>query len=62
MSTTPVNHRLSRPRDGRWIAGVCAGIAQRFGISPLLTRVLFLFVPGPNLLIYIALWIVVPEE
>jgi phage shock protein C len=54
--------QLVRPRDDRWIAGVCAGLARRFDIPPLLARILFLFVPGPNVIIYIVLWIIMPEE
>jgi phage shock protein C len=57
--------RLVRPREGRWIAGVCAGLARRFGLSPTLVRVLFLLsclLPGPQFLAYIALWIIVPNE
>ena len=58
MATT----QLVRPRDDRWIAGVCAGLARRFDIPPLLARILFLFVPGPNVVIYLVLWIIMPEE
>ncbi|HWG99204.1 MAG TPA: PspC domain-containing protein, partial [Pilimelia sp.] len=32
---------LARSRDNRWIAGVCAGLARRFGLSPGLVRLLF---------------------
>ena len=56
---------LVRPRKGRWIAGVCAGIAQRFDTSPLLVRVLFVastIIPGPQFVVYIALWIFIPSE
>lgn len=53
---------LVRSRQDRIIAGVCAGIGHRFGISPWLTRILFLFVPGPNLLVYGVLWLLIPEE
>jgi phage shock protein PspC (stress-responsive transcriptional regulator) len=56
---------LSRPRHGRVIAGVCAGLAHRFGISPLAVRILFLLsclLPGPQILLYFALWIIVPTE
>lgn len=55
---------LKRPRQGRIIAGVCAGIARRYGWSPTVVRVVFvlsLLLPGPQFLIYIALWILVPE-
>jgi phage shock protein C len=54
-----------RPRDGRVIAGVAAGLADRFGMSRQTMRLLFvlsLILPGPQVLIYLILWIVVPEE
>ena len=57
--------KLSRPRDDRWIAGVCSGLARRFGTSSLTMRVLFLLsclLPGPQFLIYLALWIMVPNQ
>jgi phage shock protein PspC (stress-responsive transcriptional regulator) len=57
--------RLIRPRDGRWIAGVCAGLARRFNMSPATVRLLFILsclLPGPQVLVYLALWIVMPSE
>lgn len=56
---------LTRPTRGRVIAGVCAGIAQRFGVSPFMVRLLFLLsllLPGPQILIYLAMWIIVPSD
>ena len=56
---------LSRPRNGRVLAGVCAGIGKRFGISPFLVRVVFLvsmLLPGPQVLVYLAGWILIPDE
>ena len=56
---------LVRPRRGRWIAGVCAALAQRFDVSPLLVRVVFVvstLIPGPQFIVYIALWILIPSE
>jgi phage shock protein PspC (stress-responsive transcriptional regulator) len=47
------------------IAGVCAGIAQRFGLSANTVRLLFILsclLPGPQFLIYIILWIALPSE
>lgn len=55
---------LVRPRNDRVIAGVCAGLARRFGMKSGTMRFLFVLsclLPGPQVLIYIALWIVVPE-
>jgi phage shock protein PspC (stress-responsive transcriptional regulator) len=60
-----VNGRLTRPRNDRWIAGVCAGLARRFGWSPGMVRLLFLvscLLPGPQVLIYIVLWVLMPNE
>jgi phage shock protein PspC (stress-responsive transcriptional regulator) len=56
---------LVRPRKGRWLAGVCAGLAERFDTSPLLVRALFVastIIPGPQFLIYVLLWILIPSE
>ncbi|HZA03457.1 MAG TPA: PspC domain-containing protein [Propionibacteriaceae bacterium] len=56
---------LSRPRDDRVIAGVCSGIARRFGIDPTIVRILFvasLLLPGPQILIYLAAWVLMPNE
>ncbi|GAA1827376.1 PspC domain-containing protein [Microlunatus capsulatus] len=56
---------LVRPRRDRMIAGVCSGIARRFGVSANLVRVIFLvslLIPGPQFLIYLAAWILMPQE
>ena len=56
---------LTRPRDNRMIAGVCSGIARRFGIDPTIVRLAFvasLLLPGPQFLIYIAAWVLMPDE
>ncbi len=56
---------LSRPRSGAMIAGVCAGLARRFGWSVGIVRlitVLSLLLPGPQLIVYVVLWIVIPKE
>ena len=60
MTTT-----LTRPQDQKVIAGVCAGLAQRFGWRPRRVRLLFVLsclLPGPQFLIYIALWIMIPQQ
>jgi phage shock protein PspC (stress-responsive transcriptional regulator) len=57
---------LVRPRDGRVLAGVCAGLGRRFGIDPWPARLLFvlllLVIPGSQLLIYPILWLLMPAE
>ena len=57
--------RLSRPRNDRWIAGVCSGLARPFGMSANTMRLIFVIsclLPGPQFLLYLALWIVLPNE
>lgn len=57
---------LVRPRDGRVLGGVCAGLGRRFGIDPWPARLLFVLLlmvlPGSQLLIYPILWILMPLE
>ena len=56
---------LKRPRQGRIIAGVCAAIARRFGWNPTAVRLLTLLsfvIPGPQIVIYLALWILIPQD
>jgi phage shock protein PspC (stress-responsive transcriptional regulator) len=56
---------LTRPQQGRVIAGVCAGLAERFGWNANLVRLLFLLsclLPGPQFVIYIVLWAVIPAS
>jgi phage shock protein PspC (stress-responsive transcriptional regulator) len=63
MASSP--RRLTRPRDNRWIAGVCSGLARRFGMSANLMRLIFVLsclLPGPQVVIYLALWIIMPNE
>ncbi|MGY1454437.1 PspC domain-containing protein [Streptomyces sp. SS8] len=56
---------IVRPSDDRMIGGVCAGLARRFGTTPNTMRAIFLvscLLPGPQFLLYIALWILLPDE
>lgn len=56
---------LVRPHRGKLIAGVAAGLARRFNVSPSLVRIVFLasmLLPGPQIVAYLALWIVMPGE
>jgi phage shock protein PspC (stress-responsive transcriptional regulator) len=56
---------LARRRSGRIIAGVCGGLAERFGLQAWQVRLLFVvscLLPGPQILLYIALWIILPAE
>lgn len=58
---------LSRPRRGRVLAGVCAGIARRFGWNVTLTRILYVvislaLVAFPGVVFYLLLWLLMPES
>ena len=56
---------LSRPVNNRIIAGVCAGLARRFGISPFAVRAAFLLsmlLPGPQILLYLLAWVLMPSD
>ncbi|MEW2358048.1 PspC domain-containing protein [Spirillospora sp. NPDC029432] len=56
---------LYRPRQGRMIAGVCAGLGRRFGMSATTVRLLALLsclLPGPQFVAYLVLWIMLPNE
>ena len=56
----------SRPVQGRSLAGVCAGLAQQFEVSVSLLRLAFvlgfIFSGGLFLLIYIVLWLIMPNQ
>jgi len=53
-----------RPRDGKLIAGVCAALAARFGVSTFLVRLFFVLFGlfGVGEIVYIALWVIIPKE
>lgn len=56
---------LYRPASDRMIAGVCSGVARRFGLSANVVRLIFvvsMLLPGPQILIYLAGWILIPNE
>ena len=53
-----------RSRDNRKISGVCAGLAEEFGVSVSIVRIAFvlatIFGSGVGLIIYAVLWVVMP--
>lgn len=57
---------LVRPRQGRVLGGVCAGLGRRFDITPGIARLLFVLVlfvvPGSQILVYPLLWFLMPDE
>ncbi|MGZ5399668.1 MAG: PspC domain-containing protein [Nocardioides sp.] len=66
IRSTFAQQGLIRPQDGRILGGVCAGLGRRFGLTPWMSRLLFVMllmvVPGSQLLIYPLLWILMPAE
>lgn len=56
---------LRRSRQDRWIGGVCGGLARSSGIVSWVWRAIFLVLllcGGSGLLIYLLMWLLVPEE
>ncbi|TMR93109.1 PspC domain-containing protein [Nonomuraea basaltis] len=56
---------MYRSREHRIIAGVCGGLADKMGLPPTLVRILWLLlslIPGPLWVVYVVMWILVPEE
>jgi phage shock protein PspC (stress-responsive transcriptional regulator) len=57
--------RLFRSRDGRWLGGVCTGLARYFELNPMIYRIGFVALAlagGTGILLYIAAWLVMPDE
>lgn len=58
--------RLTRSATDKWLAGVCGGIANYFGWDPAIVRLVYLLLTVctafSGLLVYIILWICMPEE
>jgi phage shock protein PspC (stress-responsive transcriptional regulator) len=56
------NKRLYRDEQNKVLGGVCSGIANYFSLDPLLIRILWILLPGANVLAYLILWIAVPSS
>jgi phage shock protein C len=57
--------KLYRSKTNRQLAGVCGGLAQYFNLDATLVRVLFVLLAvlgGSGLVLYLAMWIIVPKE
>ncbi|OLF14809.1 PspC domain-containing protein [Actinophytocola xanthii] len=56
---------LTRPQSQKMIAGVCAGLAARYGWKTSKVRLLFVLsclLPGPQFVAYIVLWALMPKR
>jgi phage shock protein C len=62
--STEQGKQLRRSRKDRWLAGVCGGLGEFFGLNPAWFRLGFLIalMPGgiPGLMPYLVLWIIIP--
>ena len=57
--------KLYRSKTNRQVAGVCGGLAEHFNVDATLIRVLFVVLAvlgGSGLLLYVAMWIIIPKE
>ena len=60
-----MENRLYRSKTDVILGGVCAGLGKYLGIDPTWVRLFFVLITlagGAGVLVYIILWIVVPEE
>ena len=63
--TVPARYPLRRDTSNKMIAGVCAGIARRYGLSRSGLRLAFVIsciLPGPQILAYLLLWVLIPAD
>jgi phage shock protein PspC (stress-responsive transcriptional regulator) len=65
MTQPPPAREWTRPRNGAWLGGVARGLAERFGVSVSAVRLAFIvsaLIGGWGVVIYLALWILMPRE
>jgi phage shock protein PspC (stress-responsive transcriptional regulator) len=63
--TAPANYPLRRDSRNKVIAGVCGGIARRYGLSAGALRLAFVIscvLPGPQFIAYLLLWVLIPAD
>ncbi len=57
--------KLMRPREDKWIAGVCSAFANYFEIDITLVRLVWMLtiiLAGTGILVYLICWVVIPRE
>ncbi|WP_433195412.1 MULTISPECIES: PspC domain-containing protein [unclassified Nocardia] len=65
MTAPAPTRRLTRSNNDKWIAGVCGGIAEYFGWNANVVRLLFVLsclLPGPQFIVYLVLWLIIPKK
>lgn len=63
--TLPASGPLRRDVRHKMLGGVCSGIARRYGFSPGALRLAFVIscvLPGPQILAYLVLWVLIPAD
>ncbi|MBL0132634.1 MAG: PspC domain-containing protein [Chitinophagaceae bacterium] len=60
--TSNTRGRFIRNADDKIIGGVCSGLANYFGIDPVVMRIVFVILFGALFWVYILLWIIVPSQ
>jgi phage shock protein C len=65
-NTTTTTRKLRRSRDDRMVAGVCGGFAKLLGIDAAIVRILLVVATilgfGTGAVLYLACWLIMPEE
>jgi phage shock protein C len=58
--------KLYRSRRNRFLAGICGGLGEYFGVDPTVMRLIMaaasIFSLGAGLLFYLIAWLIIPEE
>ena len=65
VATSKAEKRLMRPREDKWIAGVCSAFARYFELDITLVRLIWLLtivIAGTGILVYLICWLVIPLE
>ena len=65
MDTIAEQKSLVRAKEDRWLGGVCVGLGRYFDLNPAIYRIAFAvlaFAGGTGILLYLAAWLVIPEE
>jgi phage shock protein PspC (stress-responsive transcriptional regulator) len=63
--TSPARLPLRRDTRHKVVAGVCAGLARSYGLSRTGLRLAFVLscvLPGPQILAYLVLWVLIPKD
>ena len=67
LGNMPAPKKLFRPREGRTVAGVCAGVAHYLDLDVSLVRVVWALITVlsgifPGVVVYALAWVIVPEQ